>query len=53
MGALLMLWIVVQVAIIGFVSPLQPISFVAGAAIGALASTLLRSERRAQVASAA
>jgi hypothetical protein len=46
MGALLMLWIVVQVAIIGYVSALQPISFVAGAAIAALACVLLRAERR-------
>ena len=53
MGGLLMLWIVVQVAIIGFVSPLQPISFIAGAAIATLAGVLLRGERRAQVASAA
>jgi uncharacterized membrane protein len=53
MGALLMLWIVVQVAVIGFVSPLQPISFVAGAAIATLAGVLLRGVRRAQVAAAA
>ena len=32
-----MLWIVVQVAIIGYVSWMQPVSFVAGAAIAALA----------------
>jgi len=46
MGGLVMLWIVVQLAIIGSVSPLQPISFVAGAAIATLAAVLLRAERR-------
>ena len=50
MGAVVMLWIVVQVAIIGWTSPLQPISFVAGAAVAALAGIILRRERRAQVA---
>jgi hypothetical protein len=35
------------------VSWMQPTSFIAGAAIAALAGTLLRGERRAQVASAA
>jgi hypothetical protein len=53
MGVLLMLWIVVQVSIIGYVSWMQPTSFVAGAAIAALAGALIRGERRAQVASAA
>ena len=46
MGGLVMIWIVVQLAIIGSVSPLQPISFVAGAAIATLAAVLLRAERR-------
>ena len=53
MGALLMLWIVAQVSIIGYVSWMQPTSFVAGAAIVALAGLLLRHERRAQVAATA
>jgi hypothetical protein len=53
MGVLLMLWIIVQVSIIGYASWMQPVTFVAGAAIAALAGTLLRSERRAEVASAA
>jgi len=44
-----MLWIVVQLAIIGSVSPLQPISFVAGAAVATLAGVLLRAERRTRV----
>jgi hypothetical protein len=53
MGVLLMLWIVAQVSIIGYVSWMQPTSFVAGAAITALAGLLLRHERHAQVATAA
>jgi hypothetical protein len=53
MGVLVMAWIVVQLAIIGSVSPLQPISFVAGAAIAALAGIALRKERRAQVGATA
>jgi energy-converting hydrogenase Eha subunit B len=51
MGALLMLWIVVQVSIIGYVSWMQPVSFVAGAAIAVLAGVMLRREHAAQVAS--
>jgi hypothetical protein len=46
MGVLLVLWIVVQVSIIGYVSWMQPTSFIAGAAIAALAARLLRAERR-------
>jgi hypothetical protein len=46
MGCLLMLWIVVQVAVIGLTSPLQPVSFVAGAVVAALAGVLLRRARR-------
>jgi hypothetical protein len=53
MGVLLMLWIVVQVSIIGYVSWMQPTSFIAGAAIATLAGAMLRHERREQVASAA
>jgi hypothetical protein len=53
MGVLLMLWIVVQVSIIGYVSWMQPTSFAAGAAIAVLAGALLRGERRTQVAPAA
>lgn len=53
MGALLMLWIVAQVAIIGYVSWMQPVSFVAGAAIVALAGVLLRATRRLGLATAA
>jgi hypothetical protein len=53
MGALLMLWIVVQVSIIGYVSWMQPTSFAAGAAIVALAGVLLRHERRSEVAQTA
>jgi hypothetical protein len=52
-GVLLMLWIVVQVSIIGYVSWMQPTSFIAGAAIATLAGVLLRGDRRDQVASAA
>ena len=40
-----MLWIVVQVSIIGYVSWMQPTSFVAGAAIAALAAVALRRAR--------
>lgn len=50
MGVLLIAWIVVQVAIIGYVSWLQPASFVAGIAIAALAWPLLRRERALQAA---
>jgi hypothetical protein len=53
MGILLMLWIVVQVSIIGYVSWMQPTSFVAGAAIAALAGSMLRAERRAQASATA
>jgi hypothetical protein len=53
MGALLILWIFVQVSIIGYVSALQPISLVAGAAIATLAGVVLCRERRTRVASAA
>jgi hypothetical protein len=48
MGALVMLWIVAQVSIIGYVSALQPISFVAGALILALAGVVLRATRRTE-----
>jgi hypothetical protein len=47
MGATLMLWIVAQVSIIGYVSWMQPTSFIAGAAIVAFAGVLLRAARRA------
>jgi hypothetical protein len=53
MGVLLMLWIVVQVSIIGYVSWMQPTSFAAGLAIVALSGVLLRRERRAEVAQVA
>jgi energy-converting hydrogenase Eha subunit B len=46
MGATLMSWIVVQVAMIGYVSWMQPVSFVAGAAIATLAGAQLRAARR-------
>ena len=49
MGALLMLWIVAQVSIIGYVSWMQPTSFIAGAAIVTLAGLMLRAARRAEV----
>jgi energy-converting hydrogenase Eha subunit B len=52
MGVLLMLWIVVQVSIIGYVSWMQPTSFAAGLAIAALAGAALRRERSTQVVSA-
>ena len=42
MGLVLMAWIVVQVAIISLVSWMQPTSFIAGAAIAALAGALIR-----------
>ena len=48
MGVTLMLWIVAQVSIIGYVSWMQPTSFIAGAAIVALAGVLLRAARRAR-----
>ena len=44
-GALLVMWIVVQVAMIGYVSWLQPASFAAGLAIIALASVFARNTR--------
>jgi hypothetical protein len=44
-GALLVIWIVVQVAMIGYVSWMQPASFAAGLAIIGLASVLPRSTR--------
>jgi hypothetical protein len=44
-GALLVIWIVVQVAMIGYVSWMQPASFAAGLAIIGLASVLARSTR--------
>jgi hypothetical protein len=53
MGVLLMLWIIVQVSIIGYVSWMQPASFAAGAAIATLAGVALRRERRIRVAPAA
>ena len=53
MGVLLMLWIVAQVSIIGYVSWMQPTSFIAGAAIVALAGVLLRAARRGEVPAAA
>jgi hypothetical protein len=46
MGVTLMSWIVVQVAMIGYVSWMQPVSFVAGAAVAALAGSALRGVRR-------
>lgn len=45
MGFVLIAWIVVQVAIIGYVSWLQPASFLAGIAIAALAWSFLRRQR--------
>jgi hypothetical protein len=53
MGVVVMLWIVVQVAIIGWTSPLQPISFVAGATVFTLAGIILRRGRSVRVATAA
>lgn len=55
MGVILIAWIVAQLAIIGYVSPLQPISFAAGTAIAALALTFLRREhtRAARLSGAA
>ena len=41
-GALLMLWIIVQVAIIGYVSWMQPVSFIAGAVILGMAMWMAR-----------
>jgi len=46
MGVTLMSWIVVQVAMIGYVSWMQPVSFVAGAAVATLAGSALRGVRR-------
>jgi hypothetical protein len=53
MGATLVGWIVAQVAIIGYVSPLQPIFFVVGAGLAGLAGSLLRGQRPAARAEAA
>ncbi len=53
MGVLLMLWIVVQVSIIGYVSWMQPVSFIAGAAIVTLAGVIVRKERQEEAPSAA
>jgi hypothetical protein len=44
-GALLVIWIIVQVAMIGYVSWMQPVSFAAGLAIIGLARLLARSAR--------
>jgi hypothetical protein len=49
MGAALMSWIVVQLAMIGYVSWLQPVMLVAGAAVAALAVAALRAGQREQV----
>jgi hypothetical protein len=46
MGVTLMSWIVVQVAMIGYVSWMQPVSFVAGAAVATLAGGAVRAVRR-------
>ena len=40
-GLVVMAWIVIQVAIIGFNSPLQPISFIAGAVFAVVGGTVL------------
>lgn len=50
MGVVLIAWIVVQVAIIGYVSWMQPASFLAGVAIAALALPFLRRERALRAA---
>ena len=44
-GALLVIWIIVQVAMIGYVSWMQPVSFAAGLAITALATLLAQRTR--------
>ena len=46
MGVTLMSWIVVQVAMIGYVSWMQPVSFAAGVAVSALAVVALRAGRQ-------
>ena len=46
MGVVVVAWIVAQVAVIGWTSPLQPISLVAGAVVAALAGGLLQVGRR-------
>jgi len=46
MGVTLMSWIVVQVAMIGYVSWMQPVSLAAGAAVATLAGSALRGARR-------
>jgi hypothetical protein len=48
-----MSWIVVQVAMIGYVSWMQPVSFVAGAAVATLAGSALRGVRRKRLGVAA
>jgi len=53
MGVTLMSWIVVQVAMIGYVSWMQPVSFVAGAAVATLAGTALRGVRRERLSAVA
>jgi hypothetical protein len=53
MGALLVSWIVVQVAIIGYVSWLQPASFVAGLVLIGLGWLALRGERSRRLAGVA
>ena len=53
MGVTLMSWIVVQVAMIGYVSWMQPVSFAAGVAVTGLAIVALRGLRaQAPVATA-
>ena len=49
MGVTLMSWIVVQVAMIGYVSWMQPASFAAGVAVTGLAAVALRRARVAGV----
>jgi small-conductance mechanosensitive channel len=44
-GALLLTWILVQVALIGYVSWMQPVSFAAGLVMIGLASLLARKSR--------
>jgi len=48
MGVTLIGWIVIQVSIIGYVSPLQPIFFTAGSAVAGLALVCLRRAREPQ-----
>ena len=45
MGVTLMSWIVVQVAMIGYVSWMQPMSFAAGVAVTGAAAVALRRAR--------